>query len=111
MTQEEKLKGLGIVGYAWGHQFDPNEFTSERIDAIRAIIKGRLEKRKTINHDVGTSYGLKHRIEKHSLALGFPLRGYISNGECIYAMILEGFDVYKCGPNAKFNVTSKSFRL
>lgn len=111
MEIEDKLKGLTYIGYKGNGDFNPKEFNIERIEAIRGIIRGRLERRKTINHNVGTSYGLKHRFEKHDLAMGKPLDGYVSNGECIYAMILEGFDVYKCPPNAKFNVTTKSFEL
>lgn len=109
MSEKEKLDGLGINGYGDSKGFNPAVFNETRIDAIRYIISGRLVKRKTINHDVGTSYGLKHRIEEHKLAQRAPLNGYVSNGECIYAMILEGFDVYRSGVNAKFNVTSKSF--
>lgn len=108
-TIEEKLRGLTYLGYNGSGDFDANEFKKERIEAIREIIRPRLEKRKTINHDVGTSYGLKHRVEENSLAELPPLNGYVSNGELIYAMILEGFNVYRCSPNAKFNVTTKSF--
>lgn len=109
MNEKEKLIGLGINGYAEGTDFDPNVFNEARINAIRYIIRCKLEKRKTINHDVGTSYGLKHRIEEHKWAQCAPLNGYVSNGECIYAMVLEGYDVYRSGVNAKFNVTTKSF--
>lgn len=109
MNEKEKLAGLGINGYTDSAEFNPNVFKEARINAIRFIIRYRLKKRKTINHDVGTSYGLKHRIEEHKWAQIAPLNGYVSNGECIYAMILEGYDVYRSGVNAKFNVTSKSF--
>lgn len=109
MDIEEKLRGLTYMGYKGRRDFNPKEFDIERVESIRGIIRGRLEKRKTINHNVGTSYGLKHRLENHAMATDAPLSGYVSNGECIYAMILEGYDVYKCPPNAKFNVTTKSF--
>lgn len=109
MEVDDKLRGLTLLGYKGGGVFNPKEFDMNRIEAIRGIIRYGLEKRKTINHDIGTSYGLKHRVEEHSMAMGEPLNGYVSNGECIYAMILEGYEVYRCGVNAKFNVTTKSF--
>lgn len=108
MTQEEKLKELSYIGYVRGHEFNPKEFNLDRIAAIREIVRGRLEKRKTINHNIGTSYGLKHCVENQIEAYGEPLCGYVSNGELIYAMILEGFDVCICDKNARFNVTTKS---
>lgn len=110
MTQEEKLKGLTYLGYKGTTDFNPKEFNMGRIESIREIIRPRLEKRKTINHNVGTSYWLKHCVENQIEAYIKPLEGYVSNGELIYAMILEGFDVYKCEPNARFNVTSVSMR-
>lgn len=110
MTQEEKLKGLTYLGYKGMSDFNPNEFNMARIDAIREIIRPRLQKRKTINHNVGTSYWLKHCVENQIEAYIKPLECYVSNGELIYAMILEGFDIYRCDPNARFNVTSASLR-
>lgn len=110
MDIEEKLRGLTYIGYKGTADFNPKEFNMARIKVIRDIIRERLEKRKTINHNVGTSYWLKHCVENQIEAYIKPLEGYVSNGELIYAMILEGFDIYRCDPNARFNVTSASMR-
>lgn len=105
-TKEELLQGLTYIGYS-GIGFNQSEFKQERIEEIRKIIRARLVKRKTINLLGYGSYKLKHACEKDEMARGL-LKCYVSNGEFIYAMILEGFQVAKCGVNAHFNVTMKS---
>lgn len=105
-TKEDMLQGLTYIGYS-GIGFNPNEFKQERIEEIRKIIRVRLVKRKTINLLGYGSYKLKHACEKDEMARGL-LKCYVSNGEFIYAMILEGYMVAKCGVNAHFNVTMKS---
>lgn len=53
----------------------------EEIDAIRALI------RKHVDDEFAnwiSSYEIKHSLERKS-------RGYISNGDCALAMILEGY--------------------
>ncbi len=78
-----------------------DEFTNEdfaRIEKIRTFIK------KTMEPSIGfsessTSYGLKHDCER---AIG----EYVSNGELIYAMYLEGYRIKQAfvnNPNARFN--------
>ena len=57
------------------------------------------------------SYRLKHIIERYAYATNHPLLGnYITNGECIYAMYLEGYKVRRAGDgkNAHFNVSKRS---
>lgn len=105
---EEKLKGLTYLGYKGFGDFNPDEFKKERIEAIRDIIRPRLEKRKTISSGTCSSYELKHCVERQIESVSGILKGYVSNGELIYAMILEGYDVFRCDPNARFNVSSKS---
>lgn len=110
--QKEMLQGLGYLGYT-GCEFDPKSFKQERIDKIREIIRWFLTKTKNINYKSSTSYGLKHEIEDCCYAKGHPLNEYVSNGECIYAMILEGFDVQRPdgSMNCYFNLSLKSENL
>ena len=109
----EILEGLTIEGFKDNKDnkaFDVSAFDSDRIDAIRNIIRERLVKRDTerINLLGYSSYKLKHACERDVMAQGAPLRGYVANGEFIYAMILEGFSVSRFGMNAHFNVTLES---
>lgn len=107
---EEKLKGLTYLGYKGFGDFNPDEFKKERIEAIRDIIRPRLEKRKTISNGTCSSYELKHCVERQIESVAGILKGYVSNGELIYAMILEDFDVRRSGLNAFFNVSAKSLK-
>lgn len=111
-TKEDMLEGLYNTGYeirAEEGNKPWNEFESERIEKIREIIRGNLEKRKTerVNLLGYGSYALKHAVEKDVNARGI-LKCYVSNGEFIYAMILEGYNVKREGRNAYFNVTLAS---
>lgn len=107
---EKYLRGLDLHGYEGNAEFDPSVFNMERIDAIREIIRPRLRKIKNINRSY-TSYGIKHRVEEQIEASIEPLQGYVANGELIYAMILEGFDVLRFGKNASFNVSEGSLNV
>lgn len=72
---------------------------SKGVEACREWIRRHCVPRKTINKQTG-SYSLKHRIENDVYI-------YISNGACIVAFILEGYQVYhpqSWGPNCAFNV-------
>ena len=109
-TKEEMLEGLYYTGYEssimegnkhWS-EFDP-----ERIERIRKIIRAFLYARKSINRQAEGSYKLKHAVEHYDYVVNGGLKGYVSNGEFIYAMILEGFQVERDGRNAYFNITSK----
>lgn len=109
-TEEGMLKNLFYTGYEYYGYKDSKpytEFNEERIDRIRAIIRVFLYARKTINHQAEGSYKLKHAVERYDYVAGNRLGGYVSNGEFIYAMILEGFQVERNGRNAYFNITSK----
>lgn len=107
---ENYLKGLGLHGYEGNTEFKDTVFDMARIEAIREIIKPRLRKVKNINRN-HTSYGIKHRVEEQIEASIEPLQGYVANGELIYAMILEGFDVLRFGMNASFNVSEGSLNI
>lgn len=109
MENDVRLDNLCYTGYEFGKKFDANVFKSEKIDKIRVVIRENLVMRKTINRNTEGSYQLKHAVErldktKEVMEMG----GYVSNGELIYAMILEGFDVERDGRNAWFNITSRS---
>lgn len=103
------LYGLTRQGYNGYKEFDPSEFDMKRIDAIRKIIRPRLEKMESYN-DRAHSYTLKMRCEHQIEAVGGILGGYVQNGELIYAMILEGFKLKRNGINAYFYVTTKSLK-
>lgn len=105
-TKEEMLEGLGYCGY----DGKSHEFHTDRIERVREIIRLWLKPRKGVNCKCMGSYQLKHAAEDSELAEGLPLEGYVSNGEFIYAMILEGYDVKRSGINAYFNATSESMR-
>lgn len=109
-TKEEMLEGLYYTGYELRAQEGNrpwNEFDPERIERIRRIIKTFLYARKSINRQAEGSYKLKHAVEHYDYVVRGKLGGYVSNGEFIYAMILEGFQVERNGRNAYFNITSK----
>ncbi|MDA3852630.1 MAG: hypothetical protein PF444_00075 [Bacteroidales bacterium] len=99
------LRGLKAEGFTEETTaFDAKIFNkAESIDKIRKVIKTYLRKTDTTNYD-NSSYGLKHIIEKH---IGF----YVSNGEVIYAMHLEGFKIEKGSINCLFNVSKAGIRL
>lgn len=60
-----------------------DKFDKETIRQVRDLISYLVSKRETLNKD-HTSYGLKHIVER-------ILDRYVSNGEFIAAMILEGY--------------------
>ncbi len=78
---------------------------------IREFIRNNFEKRKTFNTSV-SSYGLKDLVERHLLEIKLK-NCYVSNGELIASMILEGYNYkrVKLYPkNAYFNVTKNPLR-
>lgn len=87
-----------------GFQKNGETIEIDSLDNIRNLIRDHLGKQKTINTQT-SSYGLKHIIENKIL------EGYISNGELIASMILEGYE-YKKGMktplNAYFNLSQGS---
>lgn len=109
-TKEEMLSNLFYTGYeyyGYNKSISYTEFDPKRIKRIRRIINMFLYARKTINRQAEGSYKLKHAVERYDSVTGEQLGGYVSNGEFIYAMILEGFQVERDGRNAYFNITSK----
>lgn len=107
------LSGLNEDGFTYKKDFNPAIFKEDRIEAIRVIIREHLQPIKRISpYYAGRSYTLKHKFEEYaSKTNNATLGNYVSNGECIYAMFLEGYMV-KRDPdekNALFNVSKKSF--
>ena len=114
-NNENVLGGLRKHGYTDKIGFVESEFSKDRIDAIREIIKAHLIPIKNVSYCYGArSYVLKHIIERFAFLTNNAILGnYITNGECIYAMFLEGYSVKRDseGKNARFNVSKKSVEL
>jgi len=111
-TNIAALNGLEEHGFGNRTYFDASLFSNERIDAIREIIRIYLYPIKNVSYmEHAHSYRLKHIIEQYAYATNHPLLGnYITNGECIYAMYLEGYKVKQANDekNAYFNVSKRS---
>ena len=71
----------------------------------------RLEKTKAINASV-SSYGLKHKIERHWRTVAPNGLAYVANGMCIAAAHAAGFKMARVGdsPNAMFNISLRSLK-
>ena len=106
MNKNDILRGLTPTGYKFGVKFDKDAFNPERIDKIRNIIRMNIIPRKTINKNTSSSYNLKHIIERSIYAEQHGI-GYIGNGELIYSMILEGYEVERNDNEVYFNITSR----
>lgn len=105
MKTNEELHGLELYGFGGESKFTPSIFDKTQITNIRAVIKQYYSQIKILN-DRHTSYGLKHDIESY---LGTD--SYITNGELIYAMYLEGYKVKNIdNNNACFNVGEKGVK-
>lgn len=81
---------------------------SECSKAFQYLI--HVDKRKTTNSRVGTSYGLKHRAEEFLRRTpDAPSDAYVSNGALICAALHLGFEMHYWGsPNVTFNMSSRS---
>ncbi len=103
MKNKNDLRGLNLVGF----QNSDEDFTSvfndnKTVELLRPEIRKYFSKIKTVNRN-NSSYGLKHIAERH-------LGTYVSNGELIYAMHLEGYKIYRESINCSFNVSQASVR-
>ncbi len=97
------IDNLAINGFIENHKFNEKELLASGIVAlIRPFIRNNFQKIQSINK-AHSSYGLKHLLEKHTAK-------NIANGELIYAMHLEGFQVYRppFDINCHFNISEKS---
>lgn len=97
-----ELDGLDLNGFSYeSEKFDQKIFSeTQKIKKIRTEIKKYFTKTKSFN-SIRTSYGLKHDLERH-------IGKYVTNGELIYAMYLEGYKIKKRNSslNCSFNISS-----
>lgn len=98
MQNTNDLRGLESVGFKnCTDKFNEETFKENiTINLVRNAIRKYFTKSKNINKDL-SSYGLKHTLERH-------LGTYVSNGELIYAMHLEGFKIERDRINCFFNL-------
>jgi hypothetical protein len=98
------LNGLKLNGFDDEFQsFDETPFlNSKTVELIRPFLSDNLSKTKTINKS-HSSYGLKHIVEK-------KIGQYVTNGELIYAMYLEGFDIKRHNLNCFFNIKTSDVK-
>lgn len=100
---ENLLDGLTLNGFEETVKgFDKTAFDENRIELIRHFIPSRFSKIFSFNTR-NSSYGLKHIVER-------SIGNYISNGELIYAMYLEGYSIKRTGINCYFNLSAKSLK-
>lgn len=102
--ENNDLIGLDLNGFSnQTIKFDSSVFNqTEKIENVRTEIRKYLTKIKGFNKS-RTSYGLKHVLERH-------IGEYVSNGELIYAMHLEGFKIQRENINCLFNFSTTSLR-
>lgn len=105
MEDINDLSGLDKFGFRNnGKAFDASVFDNkEIIELVRKNIREYLTKSKRM-YKSQSSYGLKHVMERH-------IGKYVSNGELIYAMYLEGFKLLKDSPNCYFNIKKTDVRM
>jgi hypothetical protein len=113
-TKQYKIDLDGLYPRRPPYPFDPIS-DWEKIKRIQVWIRFFLSPQKEINKN-SHSYGLKHICEKGMKDIWDPKWGsnidtYVSNGEFIYAMKEEGYEIVASSPdslNAYFN-TNTSF--
>lgn len=101
-------------GYLAAVEKGQAELTSHLDECNRALRFLRLvDRRKSFNERVGTSYGLKHQAQfflEHA-DVDPPEDPYVSNGAFICAAVHAGFEVRLSpggSPNVEFNMSSRS---
>lgn len=103
INNKNDLRGLNSNGFQNSDKYFIDEFKNhKKIELLRIEIRKYFVKTNTANK-FHSSYGLKHILEKH-------IGEYVSNGELIYAMHLEGFKIYRENINCLFNVRETSIR-
>jgi hypothetical protein len=113
MEKEPALTEFGI-GIFPQKNLSPEE-RSRKLEQEREALRKNLEhfrlccqwlslclRRKTINHGIGTSYRLKHHVEKH-------FGKYVTNGSFIAAVIHLGipYKIYPDSPNIAVALSSR----
>lgn len=102
--EKNDLTGLDLSGFSdQTTKFDSSVFIeTEKIDKMRIEIRKYLRKDKCF-YKLSTSYGLKNILDGR-------IGEYVSNGEFIYAMNLEGFKILRENRNCFFNFSATSLR-
>lgn len=91
MILPEKLNQNGLDYFRRVFSVDETPLNFEEIEKIREFVRENIKPRVTLNAK-HTSYGLKHIVERLT-------HNYVSNGNFIAAMILEGYK-YKQYPRS-----------
>lgn len=104
MEYSNDLSGLNKNGFQnYTDKFDITVFKDNKtINLLRPIIKKYFSEAKNIYRNA-SSYGLKHTLEAH-------IGTYVSNGELIYAMHLEGFKISR-DTICFFNIKGSDIRV
>lgn len=114
MDKQDYLKHLTKSGYEPNVDFDENSFNQQRINELRKVIRKCFRHGRCLSMmDEANSYKMKHVMENYlgrKIQHDGCINGYVSNGELIYAMILEGFKVRRNGRNCFFNVIPTDVR-
>jgi len=98
MIKENDLKGLSLNGFGeYGEEDFKELVNSPRLERIQALIKKYFKSKVKGFFNLYSSYMLKRVAQKY-------IGEYVSSGEFIYAMHLEGFRVKKDSVNAYFNI-------
>ncbi len=94
---EARYANLGENGF--GYLTERRELNYDRVKRFMPLVGEIFNRRKSINRNYG-SYELKHIVEEH-------IGQYISNGELIACMILQGYEVRIIPetPNCYFNIS------
>lgn len=105
MEHKNDLRGLDLFGFQnFVNEFNIDIFKENKtIDLLRPLIRKYFTKTKAIYSGL-SSYGIKNVTERY-------LETYVTNGELIYAMHLEGFKISRGHINCCFNVSQADIRL
>ena len=103
LTIPENLKSKGWVQKHEVSQ--PHEFNFGNIAGACLLIETTCTMFKKHINRRHNSYGLKHIIEANEYYQDFSKSTYLSNGELIFAMLLNGYTFYSInGLNCYFNI-------
>jgi hypothetical protein len=117
MTLRDEFEPIGLApfGFCFGDEIERSWQRWDESDLKNQIARADewlqlVGCRKTINRDIGGSYGLKHRVERWA-GIRWPMRDYyVSNGCFLMAAIRLGFIYQHCSfdnPNAYLNISGK----
>lgn len=87
-------------------------FDLDKVAAARPVVRAFFERTNRYNQDAN-SYNLKHVVERFWKRNDLHEHAYISNGDCIWALFLEGFNYRRedGSLNCSFPVSSSSIKM